>query len=171
MIIVSVMFIILQRQKLGDTFSHDELYRKLQTYRDDHERAGQLVDHCSDEFWVINTSVEFYKAFCILKARKAEEHRQNSARAATGTLFPVAPFDHRMEDIARRRRIDYANYILHKIVAALLNMIGISMSELGPLKSPPDCQMPGYPSSEGTSYTRPIGEGDDQEVRMTAIFS
>ncbi|KAI5663426.1 hypothetical protein M9H77_22749 [Catharanthus roseus] len=169
MIFESVTFIILQHQRLGDTFAHDKLYRKLHTHRDDHERAGQFVDHRSDEFW---------KAFCTLKARKTEEHRQNGApmpidkelmyeaRVTAGALFPVAASEYQMEHIARRR---FSNKLLTPTTSCTkqwlpLNVVGISMSGLGSLESPPDWQMPGYPSGEGTSYARPRGEGDDSSA-------
>ncbi|KAI5676331.1 hypothetical protein M9H77_07281 [Catharanthus roseus] len=134
--------ILLQRQRLGNASAHHELYKKVHTHRKDRERTGQFVDNRLDEF---------SKVFCTLKAQKMEEHRQNGA-----------PMPNDMELITKvYRQIAYANYILHKAVVVPLNAVGISMTELGSLKPPHDWKMPGYPSSEGTSYARSRGEGED----------
>ncbi|KAI5683301.1 hypothetical protein M9H77_04529 [Catharanthus roseus] len=167
MISVSVMFLILQHQRLGDTFAYDALYRKLHTHIDDHERTWQF--HI-----LFKIFLEFQKQFCTLKARKTEEHRQNGAPmptdmelmcevAAVGALFLVASSEHQTEDIARRRssnRLLTPNYILHKVVAVPINAVGILMSELGCIEPPPDWQMPSYPS-KGTSTAGPRYEDDD----------
>ncbi|KAI5678677.1 hypothetical protein M9H77_09627 [Catharanthus roseus] len=130
--------------RLQDAFAHDELYRKLHTHRNDHEREGQFVDH---------------QSILHFKGSENEEYCRNAA------LMPIDI--ELMYEVGRavrsevQQQIAYANYILHEAVVAPLNVVGISMSELGSLEPPPDWQMLDYPSGEGTSYARPRGEGDD----------
>ncbi|KAI5677046.1 hypothetical protein M9H77_07996 [Catharanthus roseus] len=59
---------------LSDAFAHDELYQKLHTHEPGHKKAGQFVEHCSNEFW---------KQFCILKTRKTQEHEENGTHMST----------------------------------------------------------------------------------------
>ncbi|KAI5663761.1 hypothetical protein M9H77_23084 [Catharanthus roseus] len=108
-------------------------------------------------------------------AKKTYEHKENDAlmptdmemmyesqalhqqaRAAASALFPVAP-SVIVEEVDRvvqpevHGQIVYDNYLLHEAATRSLGEVGISMSNLGSLEPPPNWQMRGYPSSEGTS--------------------
>ncbi|KAI5657312.1 hypothetical protein M9H77_26105 [Catharanthus roseus] len=182
--------------RLGDAFAHNELYKELHTHRDDHEKAGQFVDHCPDEFWASLFLSRHLKNICTSKTQKTEEHRQNGAPMPTYAelMYEVGMGLKRghaygfgvaksaclrqqaraatkaLFPITRGPAADYLHQLhLARSTSLPLNAVGISLSELGYLELPPVWQMPNYPIGEGTSYANPRGEDDHPREKGVSV--